>query len=87
MFFDMTRLAMDANIVVGLRMMRLAEGGAGAIREAELMVSEKIQTAVMLTMQNAVALGTGTSVDRVGKTSLAKYQKVVSANKRRLSRR
>ena len=38
-------LAVEANGVVALRMMKLMRGGRSARREAELMVSEKIRAA------------------------------------------
>ena len=38
-------LAFEANGVIALRMMKLMRGGRSARREAELMVSEKIQAA------------------------------------------
>ena len=82
----MSRLAIDSNYVVGMRMMRMAMGGAGAMREAELMVTEKMQTAASLAVENAIALGTGASLDSVNKRTMARYHKVVRANRRRLSR-
>ena len=38
-------LALEANGVIALRMMKLMRGGRNARREAELMVSEKINAA------------------------------------------
>ena len=45
MFHSLTMLAIDANRVVGLRVIKLMRGGRGARREAQLMVSEKIDAA------------------------------------------
>jgi hypothetical protein len=42
MFNSLAILAVEANHVVGLRMMKLMRGGRGARREAKLMISEKI---------------------------------------------
>ena len=41
----MAMLAVEANHVVGLRIMKLMRGGRGARREAKLMISEKIDVA------------------------------------------
>jgi hypothetical protein len=71
-------LCRDAQEVIGLRMMKLANGRGGE-REARLMMTEKAFAAVE-------AFGTiayGGSPEKV----VRGYRKVVSANKRRLSRR
>jgi hypothetical protein len=86
MFFDLSRLAMESNMVVGLRMMKLAAGGTNAATEAQLMVSEKMQMATTLAIENAMALATGRSVEAVHKSTVAKYTKAVRANRKRLSR-
>lgn len=83
---DMSRLAFEANFVIGLRIMKLATGGDAAVSEAHLMVMEKIQTANTLVLENALALATGKSLHSVGKSSIAKYRKAVRANHRRLTR-
>src|SRR6478735_6651921 len=45
MFNSLAMLAVEANQVVGLRIMKLMRGGRGARREAKLMISEKIDAA------------------------------------------
>ena len=45
MFNSLMMLAVEANGVVALRMMKLMRGGRRARREAKLMVSEKIDAA------------------------------------------
>ena len=85
MFFDLSRLAIEANMVVGLRMMKLAAGGTSAATEAQLMVSEKMQMATTLAIENTMALATGRSVEAIHKSTVAKYTKAVRANRRRLS--
>jgi len=82
----MSRLAFEANFVIGLRMMKLAAGGEAAASEAHLMVMEKINTANTLAMENTFALATGKSLHSVGKSSIAKYRRAVRANHKRLSR-
>jgi hypothetical protein len=86
LFADMASLALEANMVVGLRMMRLATGGEGAAREAHLMVAEKLQMAGTLAVENAMALASGKSMHAVGKSSIAKYRKAVLSNHKRLSK-
>ena len=54
-------LAIEANGVVALRMMKLLRGGRSARREAELMVSEKIRAAFEAT----VSLMAGASGDEI----------------------
>jgi hypothetical protein len=46
MFNSLMMLALEANHVVAMRMMKLMRGGKRAQREAQLMVSEKIGAAV-----------------------------------------
>lgn len=86
LFADISRLAFEANFVIGLRMMKLAAGGQAAANEAQLMVMEKINTANTLAIENAFALATGKSLQSVGKSSIAKYRRAVRANHKRLSR-
>lgn len=87
LFADMSRLAFEANFVIGLRMMKLAAGGQAAATEAQLMVMEKINTANALAVENAFALASGKSLHAVGKHSVAKYRRAVKANHRRLTRK
>ena len=83
---DLANLTFESNMVIGLRMMRLASGGTRAADEAHLMVSEKIQTAGMLAIENAFALASGKSMHAVGKRSIATYRKAVRSNHERLTR-
>jgi hypothetical protein len=76
--FDAARLAGETQQVMGLRLMKLAVGGAAGRREAERMVAEK-----GLALGEAVrTLGTGGSMHKV----MRRYLSRVRANKRRLSR-
>jgi hypothetical protein len=86
MFMDLSRLAYESNMVIGMRLMRLAAGDHRAMAEAQLMVTEKIQTAGALAIENSIALVSGKSFDSVSRSSIAKYSKVVRANHKRLSR-
>ena len=78
MFHSLMMLAIDANYVVGLRVMKLMLGGRGARREAQLMVSEKIDAAV----EASASLMAGTSGDEI----VHRYRRRVAANAKRLSR-
>ena len=87
MLFDLSLLAVEANVVVGLRMMKLASGGPKAAAEAQLMVAEKIGLANRLAVENAFALATGRSLGSVHKSTVAKYTRAVRANRKRLTRK
>ena len=76
MFHSLTMLAIDANRVVGLRVMKLMLGGRGARREAQLMVSEKIDAAV----EASASLMAGASGDEI----VRRYRRRVAANAKRL---
>jgi hypothetical protein len=69
-------LAVEANHVVALRMMRLMRGGRSARREAELMVSEKIHAGFEAT----ASLMAGASGDQI----IHRYRRHVAVNAKRL---
>ena len=71
-------LAVEANEVVALRMMKLMRGGKRARREAELMVSEKIDAAFEAT----ASLMAGASGDEI----VHRYRQHVAANAKRLAK-
>ena len=77
MFNSLMMLAVEANGVVALRMMKLMRGGKRARREAERMVSEKIHAA----MQATASLMAGASGDAI----VHRYRRKVAANAKRLS--
>ena len=78
MFNSLMMLAVEANGVVALRMMKLMRGGRSARREAELMVSEKIHAA----FEAAASLMAGASGDEI----VHRYRQHVARNARRLGR-
>ncbi|MBL0372307.1 hypothetical protein JJB09_09730 [Rhizobium sp. KVB221] len=86
LWFDLSRLAFESNMVVALRMVRLAGGDQKAWSEAQLMVSEKVQTAMALAVENSFALAGGKSMNAIGSHSVAKYRTAVRKNHERLSR-
>ena len=77
----------DANVVVAMRLMRLAAGGALAQREAQRMVAEKV-TAIAEAQAAAVAkMIMGGGMAAAIKSASAVYRRKVRANQRRLTRR
>jgi hypothetical protein len=71
-------LAVEANGVIALRMMKLMRGGRSARREAELMVSEKIHAAFEAT----ASLMAGASGDEI----VQRYRRHVAVNAKRLGK-
>ena len=71
-------LAVEANGVIALRIMKLMRGGRRARREAELMVSEMIHAA----FEAAASLMAGASGDEI----VHRYRRHVVANAKRLGR-
>ena len=78
MFNSLMMLAVEANGVVALRMMKLMRGGKRARREVNLMVSEKIAAACEATAR----LMAGASGDEI----VRRYRRHVAANSKRLGR-
>ena len=83
--FDSWSLGLEASTVIGLRMMKLAAGGAAAQAEAQLMVGEKVSTSMTLPML-AMTGQLGASGPAIAAGSLAHLRKKVRANRRRLAR-
>jgi hypothetical protein len=77
-WYDATMLSFEAQQVIALRMMKLAQGGKLARAEASRMVAEKVAES----MGAAMTLMTGGSSHVV----MAKVRRRVRANSRRLSR-
>jgi hypothetical protein len=78
-WFELTMLSLEAQSVIGLRLMRLAGGGPLAQVEIEWMISEKIGAAIAATN----ALATGGSASAV----IEIYRKAVRKNEHRLASR
>lgn len=77
-FHSLAMLALESNRVIALRWMKLLLGGGKARREAELMVSEKIEAAIHASGQ----LLAGASGDEI----IRRYRRRVAANAKRLGR-
>jgi hypothetical protein len=83
--FDTWLLGFEAASVIGLRTLKMAAGGTGAAREADLMVREKLESVAQLHVR--AAMGTlGSTPAAATRSTLAHYRKKVRANRRRLAR-
>ena len=80
-------LGAEAANVVWLRSMRMWGGGALAQREAQRMVSEKMQANATLPLALWPLVGKGASGEELVSQTLAHYSKPVRANRRRLTRK
>ncbi|HJV40659.1 hypothetical protein [Caulobacter sp.] len=83
--FDSWSLGLEASAVIGLRMMKLAAGGAAAQAEAQLMVGEKVAAGLTLPMLAATGQ-LGASGPAIASASLAHLRRKVRANRRRLTK-
>lgn len=82
---DTWALGFEASTVIGLRMMKLAAGGAAAQAEAQLMVGEKVAAGITLPML-AITGHLGASPPAIASGSLTHLRRKVRANRRRLSK-
>jgi len=79
-------LALEAQGVIAMRLMKIAEGGPQADAECERMVTEKFAAASASLAAAANALASGKSFEAAAKLALGPIQQRVRANHRRLSR-
>jgi hypothetical protein len=77
------QLGLEAQQVIGLRMMKAAMGGADAQTEATRMISEKTEAALQVHTLAMTGLMTGAAHLTLART-LALYRRKVQANRRRL---
>ena len=76
-------LGAESSAVIGLRVMKMAAGGAAAEREAQQMIREKV--AAGLTLQSlAITGGLGFTPHSATVKTVAHYRRKVRANRRRL---
>jgi hypothetical protein len=80
---DMWSLGMDSASVIGLRTMKLAQGGPAASREAELMVAEKLSTTFDVQMKLMTG-GFGLNPATATRRAVGEYAGKVRANRKRL---
>ena len=83
---QMTKLAMESQLIILQRMARLHAGGAVGQREAARMVSEKVVAAATETYAMSLALASGKSPLSTLESGVKSYRKKVGANRRRLRR-
>ncbi|MDE8346085.1 MAG: hypothetical protein POH28_07940 [Acidocella sp.] len=84
MVFQSTMLAIEAQQVIALRLTKMALGGPDIQQEAELMVSEKLETLAEsggMMMQAAISGAHDFAAPKI----LALYRRKVRANRRRLA--
>ena len=79
-------LALEAQSVIALRLMRIASGGALARSEATRMVTEKVQALGEAQAIVAVGAVTGRNRRHIAKKVVGVYKKRVRGNRRRLAR-
>ena len=82
---DAWSLGLEASAVMGLRALKIAQGGAGGRAETQRMVSEKVEAAATLQVQ-ALTGGLGGTPASVSARTIAHYRRKVNANRRRLSK-
>ena len=82
LMFDASRLWADAGLVVALRSWRIMGGGPAAYREAEHMLSEKVEAGFELA--GALAGGRVTSPEAAARKAIQVYGRKVRANRNRL---
>ncbi len=84
MAMQSTMLAIESQQVIAMRLTKMAFGGPDVQREAELMVSEKLET-MMESSQMMLMAAFGGKADLNAPKVMDLYRKKVSANRRRLS--
>lgn len=79
-------LGLEASTVMGLRTLKIAQGGARGRAEARRMVSEKVEAATALQLR-ALTGGLGATPASASARAIAHYRRKVKANQRRLNKR
>jgi hypothetical protein len=82
---DTCSLGFEASSVIGLRAMKIAAGGEAAAKEAQRMVSEKIEAGLIL-QGKALNGGLGTTALSAAAKTLDLYRQKVRANQTRLAK-
>ncbi len=80
---DMWMLGMESAMVIGMRTLKLAAGGAAADKEARGMIAEKL--AAVAELPAVLAASGATSPQALTSSALRHYTKKVRANRKRLS--
>jgi hypothetical protein len=77
----------DVHMVIALRTLRIAGGGAAARSEAQRMISEKVIANAQAQLAAGMALAGGRGLEGAKRAAAKPYRKAVLANRRRLTRR
>lgn len=85
-YFQLAQTACDANVVVVMRLVRLASGGVLAQREAQRMVMEKGLAFAEAQVAAATKMMAGAEIARATKSASDVYRRKVRSNRRRLVR-
>jgi hypothetical protein len=80
------RVCWEAQAVIWLRCLRLAQGGAKAEAEAARMITEKVAALAEAQVAATAAALKGGKKHRVAKTALGVYAKRIGRNRRRLAK-
>jgi hypothetical protein len=80
------RMCWEAQAVMLLRGLRMAQGGAKAEAEAQRMITEKVAAFAEAQVAATVATLRGSKRHRVAKKALGVYARRVGRNRRRLSK-
>jgi hypothetical protein len=85
-YFQLAQAAWDANVIIAMRLTRLASGGALAQREAQRMVMEKGFTFAEAQMAAATKMMRGAGIAGATKSASDIYRRKLKSNRRRLVR-
>jgi hypothetical protein len=85
-FIAVAGLALEAQGVIAMRLMKIAAGGPEADAECECMVTEKFLAASAAQAAATAALANGQSFEAAARLALAPIRRRVRQNLRRLSR-
>ena len=85
-YFQLAQAAWDINVVVTLRLVRLASGSALAQREVQRMVVEKGLTFVEAQCTASARLMAGVGIAGATRSATDVYRRKVGTNRRRLVR-
>ncbi len=79
-------MCLDAQTVIWLRGLRIAQGGAQAEAETARMITEKVAALAEAQVTATGAVLRGSKKHRVAKKALGVYARRVSSNRRRLAK-
>jgi hypothetical protein len=86
-WLDAMRFGFEVQSVIGLRLIKIAAGGAESNAEVTRMVTEKVKALADAQTAGAVALAQGKSVKTATKRAMTPIKRSVRANHRRLSKK